>query len=106
MVSITLSWIHSGNLSRYWRFPFCQIEVHLIMIANQKDGTALLLRFGDQVQHLLDIVPVCEQVPNEDDVIDGARLRLGERCSQRASVAVDVADHDNGRHERPFHQVI
>ena len=84
--------------------PFDNVEIHAVVVADEEGCAVLLLRFGDEIEDLVDVVAVREQVAEKHDPIEGPFARLRERGTQSTRIAMHVADDCDRGHRRDRYQ--
>ena len=84
--------------------PFEHVEIHAVVVADEEGCAILLLRFGDEIEDLVDVVAVREQVAKKHYPIDGPFAHLRERGAQSTRVAMHVADDGDRGHRRDRYQ--
>ena len=74
------------------------------MVADEEGCAILLLHIGDEIEDLVDVVPIREKVAEKHYPIKGPFARLRERGAQCTRVAMHVAEDGDRSHRRDRYQ--
>ena len=78
---------------------FREIEVHLVVVSNEQDRVLAILCLGYQIEDFVDVVPVSEQVTDEDELVHRSLPCVVEGSSERTRVAMHVTQDNDRRHD-------